>query len=170
MYIHSVEPLYYVGQAWVIFYRALKVLSPGWTLVYFLCRVSIIKEVPCEWFHVFVSFQLQQKLEKLSTQLNEEKQVCFWHSGLANLFFQFSWCYMYFALRPISLSLQMNKCLSDNQRLWKDRVTMLEEKIDITIKQKEKVTAGHFWRRQNFESSSNFFEFLFTSAPWKFKH
>ncbi|CAI8029576.1 BRCA1-associated protein [Geodia barretti] len=50
--------------------------------------------------------QLQQKLEKLSTQLNEEKQ--------------------------------MNKCLSDNQRLWKDRVTMLEEKIDITIKQKEK--------------------------------
>ena len=51
---------------------------------------------------------------------------------------------MYFALRPISLSLQMNKCLSDNQRLWKDRVTMLEEKIDITIKQKEKVTAGHF--------------------------
>ena len=79
---------------------------------------------------------------------------------LANLFFQFSWCYMYFALRPISLSLQMNKCLSDNQRLWKDRVTMLEEKIDITIKQKEKVTAGHFWRRQNFESSSNFFEFF----------
>jgi BRCA1-associated protein len=32
----------------------------------------------------------------------------------------------------------MNKCLSDNQKLWKDRVTMLEEKIDITIKQKEK--------------------------------
>ena len=31
----------------------------------------------------------------------------------------------------------MNKCLSDNQKLWKDRVGMLEKKIDDTIKQKE---------------------------------
>ena len=35
--------------------------------------------------------------------------------------------------------LQLNKCLSENQKLWKDRVTALEEKIDVTIKQKEKV-------------------------------
>jgi BRCA1-associated protein len=33
---------------------------------------------------------------------------------------------------------ELNKCLSENQKLWKDRVTALEEKIDVTIKQKEK--------------------------------
>ena len=31
----------------------------------------------------------------------------------------------------------MNKCLSDNQKLWKDRVGLLEKKIDDTIRQKE---------------------------------
>ena len=31
----------------------------------------------------------------------------------------------------------MNKCLSDNQKLWKDRVGLLEKKIDETIRQKE---------------------------------
>ena len=31
----------------------------------------------------------------------------------------------------------MNKCLSDNQKLWKDRVGTLEKKIDDTIRQKE---------------------------------
>ena len=31
----------------------------------------------------------------------------------------------------------MNKCLSDNQKLWKDRVGTLEKKIDETIRQKE---------------------------------
>ena len=34
---------------------------------------------------------------------------------------------------------QLNKCLSANQKLWRDRVSMLEQKIDVTIKQKEKV-------------------------------
>ena len=34
---------------------------------------------------------------------------------------------------------QLNKCLSENQKLWKDRVTVLEEKFDVTMKQKEKV-------------------------------
>lgn len=32
----------------------------------------------------------------------------------------------------------MNKCLSSNQKLWRDRVESLEEKIDVTIQQKEK--------------------------------
>ena len=31
----------------------------------------------------------------------------------------------------------MNKCLSENQKLWKDRVTILETKMDLTIHQKE---------------------------------
>lgn len=33
---------------------------------------------------------------------------------------------------------EMNKCLSTNQKLWRDRVESLEEKIDVTIQQKEK--------------------------------
>lgn len=32
----------------------------------------------------------------------------------------------------------MNKCLSANQKLWRDRVEALEGKIDSTIQQKEK--------------------------------
>ena len=36
-------------------------------------------------------------------------------------------------------SLQMNKCLSDNQKTWRDRVSELEKKIDVTIQQKEQV-------------------------------
>ena len=32
----------------------------------------------------------------------------------------------------------MNKCLSTNQKLWRDRVEALEGKIDVTIQQKEK--------------------------------
>lgn len=35
--------------------------------------------------------------------------------------------------------LQMNKCLSDNQKAWRDRVSELEKKIDVTIQQKEQV-------------------------------
>ena len=35
--------------------------------------------------------------------------------------------------------LQMNKCLSDNQKTWRDRVSELEKKIDVTIQQKEQV-------------------------------
>ena len=31
----------------------------------------------------------------------------------------------------------MNKCLSTNQKLWRDRVESLENKIDVTIHQKE---------------------------------
>lgn len=31
----------------------------------------------------------------------------------------------------------MNKCLSTNQKLWRDRVEALEGKIDLTIQQKE---------------------------------
>ena len=34
---------------------------------------------------------------------------------------------------------QLNKCLSENQKLWKDRVGVLEKKIDVTIQQKEQV-------------------------------
>lgn len=34
--------------------------------------------------------------------------------------------------------LQMNKCMSTNQKLWRDRVETLERKIDVTIQQKEK--------------------------------
>ena len=36
------------------------------------------------------------------------------------------------------LTPQMNKCLSTNQKLWRDRVEALEEKIDVTIQQKER--------------------------------
>lgn len=32
----------------------------------------------------------------------------------------------------------MNKCLSTNQKLWRDRVESLESKIDVTIQQKER--------------------------------
>ena len=32
----------------------------------------------------------------------------------------------------------MNKCLSANQKLWRDRVEALEGKIDATIQQKER--------------------------------
>lgn len=32
---------------------------------------------------------------------------------------------------------ELNKCLSENQKLWKDRVGVLEKKIDVTIQQKE---------------------------------
>lgn len=32
----------------------------------------------------------------------------------------------------------MNKCLSTNQKLWRDRVEALEGKIDVTIQQKER--------------------------------
>lgn len=32
----------------------------------------------------------------------------------------------------------MNMCLSTNQKLWRDRVESLEEKIDVTIQQKER--------------------------------
>lgn len=32
----------------------------------------------------------------------------------------------------------MNKCLSTNQKMWRDRVEALEGKIDVTIQQKEK--------------------------------
>lgn len=32
----------------------------------------------------------------------------------------------------------MNKCLSTNQKLWRDRVEILENKIDVTIDQKER--------------------------------
>lgn len=32
---------------------------------------------------------------------------------------------------------ELNKCLSENQKLWKDRVGILETKIDNTIEQKE---------------------------------
>ena len=31
----------------------------------------------------------------------------------------------------------MNKCLSTNQKLWRDRVEMLECKIDTTVQEKE---------------------------------
>ena len=34
--------------------------------------------------------------------------------------------------------MQLNKCLSENQKLWKDRVGILETKIDVTIQQKER--------------------------------
>lgn len=40
--------------------------------------------------------------------------------------------------------LQMNKCLSDNQKAWRDRVSELEKKIDVTIQQKEQVCPPHF--------------------------
>lgn len=33
---------------------------------------------------------------------------------------------------------EMNKCLSTNQKLWRDRVEALEGKIDVTIQQKER--------------------------------
>lgn len=32
----------------------------------------------------------------------------------------------------------MNKCLSENQKLWKDRVGFIEKKMDATIHQKER--------------------------------
>lgn len=35
--------------------------------------------------------------------------------------------------------LQMNKCLSDNQKVWRERVSSLEKTIDVTIQQKEQV-------------------------------
>ncbi|XP_065918473.1 BRCA1-associated protein-like [Dysidea avara] len=33
--------------------------------------------------------------------------------------------------------IELNKCMSDNQRLWRDRIDMMEKKMDLTIKQKE---------------------------------
>ena len=35
------------------------------------------------------------------------------------------------------LCLQMNKCLSSNQKLWRDRVEGLEQKIDTVVREKE---------------------------------
>ena len=35
---------------------------------------------------------------------------------------------------------QLNKCMSDNQRLWRERVEMMEKKMDLTIKQKDLVS------------------------------
>lgn len=40
---------------------------------------------------------------------------------------------------PWRPSLQLNKCLLDNQRLWKERVSALEQKIDYTMQKKEQV-------------------------------
>jgi len=34
---------------------------------------------------------------------------------------------------------EMNKCLSDNQKVWRERVSSLEKTIDVTIQQKEQV-------------------------------
>ena len=71
--------------------------------------------------------QLQHKVEKLTAQLNEEKQVCV-HS-----------LYIRACIICVCVCVQMNNCLSENQKLWKERVSTLEEKIDVTIKQKEQV-------------------------------
>ena len=64
-------------------------------------------------------------MTKLTSQLKEEKEVlqqCV-SVGVYDVWFHS----------------QLNKCLSENQKLWKDRVTVLEEKFDVTMKQKEKV-------------------------------
>ena len=39
----------------------------------------------------------------------------------------------------VVLLIQLNKCMSDNQRLWRERVEMME-KMDLTIKQKDLVS------------------------------
>ena len=40
----------------------------------------------------------------------------------------------------VVLLIQLNKCMSDNQRLWRERVEMMEKKMDLTIKQKDLVS------------------------------
>ena len=73
------------------------------------------------------SLQLQAKVSKLTAELKEEKEVCFCGGGREWGSICFYFC------------LQMNKCLSDNQKTWRDRVSELEKKIDVTIQQKEQV-------------------------------
>ena len=49
-------------------------------------------------------------------------------------------------------SCQLNKCLSDNQKLWKGRVSMLEDKFSVATTQKEQVVLIPQLKREHYRA------------------
>ena len=76
---------------------------------------------------------MENKIQKLEKELKEEKEVSDFIEYLSS------------HKGDIVIFIQLNKCMSDNQQFWRERVGTIEKKMDLTTKQKDLVSFMNYY-------------------------